>query len=86
MTRFFFDYTSDDGVIFDYTGSEFKGPQGALDFAQETLQLLKNSLTREWAGWSIRVCNPQGVRLCSLPIDGPEIVPLAGHEGPMMSA
>ena len=78
--RFFFDYTSENSVIFDYSGSEFKSPQSALEFAQETLSLLKNSLTQEWAGWSILVCNPQGAKLCSLPIDAPENLPLKEYD------
>jgi hypothetical protein len=71
--RFFFDFTSKEKVIFDYLGLEFKSSHGAIDFAQEKLQLLKNSLTQEWVGWSIQVCSPEGRKLCILPIDGAEM-------------
>ena len=71
--RFFFDFTSKEKIIFDYLGLEFKSPHGAIDFAQEKLQLLKNSLTQEWVGWSIQVCSPEGRKLCILPIDGVEM-------------
>jgi hypothetical protein len=67
--RFFFDFTSGEKVIFDYLGLEFKNTRGAIDFAQEKSQLLKNSLSRKWAGWSIEVCSPEGAKLCILPID-----------------
>ena len=67
--RFFFDFTSGEKVIFDYLGLEFTNPSGAIDFAQEKSQLLKNSLSQEWAGWSIEVCSPEGAKLCILPID-----------------
>lgn len=80
VMRFFFDYTSNNKVLFDYRGGEFKNPRGALEFAEETLQLLKNSLTREWDGWSIEVCSPEGAKLFSLPIDAPEIMGLDERE------
>jgi Domain of unknown function (DUF6894) len=69
VMRFFFDFTSGEKVIFDYLGLEFKNSRGAIDFAQERSQLLKNSLNKEWAGWSIEVCSPEGTKLCVLPID-----------------
>ena len=67
--RFFFDFTSGEKVLFDYMGLEFKTSRGAIDFAQEKSQLLKNSLSQERAGWSIEVCSPEGAKLCKLPID-----------------
>jgi Domain of unknown function (DUF6894) len=73
VMRFFFDFTSEEKVIFDYLGLEFKSSHGAIDFAQEKLQLLKNSLTQEWVGWSIQVCSAEGAKLCTLPIDGAEM-------------
>lgn len=66
--RFFFDFTSKEKVIFDYLGLEFNNSRGAIDFAQEKSQLLKNSLSQEWAGWSIEVCSPEGAKLCVLRI------------------
>jgi hypothetical protein len=71
--RFFFDFISDERTIFDYVGYEFKNSQGAVEFAQEKSLLLKNSLTRAWAGWSIDVSSAEGQKLCSLPIDGDEM-------------
>jgi hypothetical protein len=67
--RFFFDFTSDGKVIFDYLGLEFTEPRNAIDFAQEKSQFLKSILSQEWAGWSIEVCSPEGATLCVLPID-----------------
>lgn len=67
--RFFFDFTSKEKVIFDYLGLEFNNSRGAIDFAQEKSQLLKNSLSQEWAGWSIEVCSAEGAKLCVLRID-----------------
>jgi hypothetical protein len=67
--RFFFDFTSGEKVLFDYLGLEFNNSRGAIDFAQEKSQLLKNSLSQEWAGWSIEVCSPEGAKLCVLRID-----------------
>jgi hypothetical protein len=68
--RFFFDILSSENIIYDYRGLDFGGSDGAIDFAQEKRQLLKNSLSREWAGWSIQVCNAEGARVCCLLIDG----------------
>lgn len=73
--RFFFDITSDEKVIFDYLGLEFTNPRGAIDFAQEKSQFLKNTLSQEWAGWSIEVCSPEGAKLCILPIDDAVVAP-----------
>ena len=67
--RFFFDVTSGEKVIFDYLGLEFTNPSGAIDFAQEKSQFLKDSLSQQWTGWSIEVCSPEGAKLCILPID-----------------
>jgi len=67
--RFFFDFTSDEKVIFDYLGLEFTNPRGAIDFAQEKSQFLKSCHSQEWTGWSIEVCSPEGAKLCILPID-----------------
>jgi hypothetical protein len=67
--RFFFDFTSGEKVLFDYLGLEFRTSRGAINFAQEKSQLLKNSLSQEWAGWSIEVCSAEGAKLCKLPID-----------------
>jgi hypothetical protein len=67
--RFFFDYSSKERRIFDYVGFEFKSSHAAVEFAQEKLQLLANSLTQDWVGWSIEVCNADGAKFCSLPID-----------------
>jgi hypothetical protein len=30
---------------------------------------LANSLNQDWVGWSIEVCNADGAKFCSLPID-----------------
>lgn len=77
--RFFFDFTNDEKVIFDYLGLEFANSRGAIDFAQEKTQLIKNSPSfEEWTGWSIQVCSPEGAKLCVLPIDA------AAEEGPRL--
>ena len=67
--RFFFDFTRDEKVIFDYLGLEFANSRGAIDFAQEKLQFLSSSQSEEWAGWSIEVCSPEGATLCVLSIN-----------------
>jgi hypothetical protein len=67
--RFFFDLTSEEEVVFDYCGLEFNNQRGAIVFAQEQQQLLRNSIGREWLGWSLRVCTPEGKNLCILPLD-----------------
>jgi hypothetical protein len=84
--RFFFDFTSEEKVIFDYLGLEFKSSNGAIDFAQEKLQLLKNSLTQEWVGWSIQVCSAEGRKLCTLPIDGAEMTLNEAHAQPALAS
>jgi hypothetical protein len=71
--RFFFDFSSEKKIMLDYIGSEFKSAHSAVEFAQAKALLLKNSLTRDWVGWSIEVCSPEGAKLCSLPIDDTEM-------------
>ncbi len=73
--RFFFDYTSEEGRIYDYVGSEFKSTPSAVQFAEEKSALLKNAISRDWVGWSIEVCSAEGAKLCSLLIDGADRAP-----------
>jgi hypothetical protein len=68
MTRFFFDYRTKDLTLYDYRGDVFQRPQSAIEFAQATAQLLTNSLSGDWVGWSIEVRNVEGKRFVSLPI------------------
>jgi hypothetical protein len=78
--RFFFDYKCENQAVLDYRGDEFKCSRGAIEFAEETLLLLKNSLNREWVGWSIEVYSVDGEKLCKLPIDAPGMMPLGNYE------
>ena len=68
MIRFFFDYTSKDKSLYDYRGDDFQTPQAAIEFAQTTAQVLTNSLSGDWVGWSIEVRNAEGKKFFSLPI------------------
>lgn len=68
MRRFFFDYTTDDQLLYDYCGHEFVSPQSAIDFAQATVQLLQHSLAGGWEGWSLEVRNAEGKKFVALPI------------------
>jgi hypothetical protein len=72
--RFFFDCASREEVVFDYVGHDFPNSRSAIEFAHEKLMLLKNCLTRDWAGWSIEVSDACGAKLCSLPIDAPAMM------------
>jgi hypothetical protein len=85
MTRFFFDCTNEQQVIFDYVGHEFKSAAAAVEFAQEKLLLLRNSLAQDWVGWSINVSNPEGCKLHSLPIDSAGMMPLEQHQQPTLA-
>jgi len=69
MTRFFFDYTTKDQSLYDHRGDEFANFQSAIEFAQETAQVLTHSLSGDWAGWSIEVRDAQGKKFFSLPVD-----------------
>ena len=73
MMRFFFDYRTEDDSILDYRGDEFRSAEGAIEFARDIVQDLTNSLSREWAGWSIEVSDATGSKFCSLRIDATEI-------------
>jgi hypothetical protein len=75
--RFFFDCASEETVIFDYAGYEFQSSRSAIEFAQQKLMLLKYCFTRDWTGWSIEVSDAYGAKLCSLPIDAPEMMIVA---------
>jgi Domain of unknown function (DUF6894) len=68
MKRFFFDYTTEDQSLYDYCGHEFVSMQSAIDFAQETVQVLQHSLAGGWNGWSIEVRNAEGKKFVALPI------------------
>jgi len=69
MKRFFFDYTSDGVVVYDYRGDEFVSAQSAIEFAQASAQVLTNSISRDWTGWSIEVRNAEGMKFFSLAVD-----------------
>ena len=68
MIRFFFDYTSNDRSLYDYRGEDFLSPEAAIEFAQTTAQVLTNSLSGDWVGWSIEVRNADGKKFFSLPV------------------
>jgi len=67
--RFFFDYTKKSDSLLDYRGDEFRNPQSAIVFAQETAQYLKDSLTEDWLGWFVEVRNVEGLKLGSVSVD-----------------
>jgi hypothetical protein len=69
VTRFFFDYTTEYRSLFDYHGEEFKRLEGASEFALAIAQNLTNSLTGDWAGWSVEVRNAEGKKFFSFPVD-----------------
>jgi hypothetical protein len=69
MIRFFFDYTSKNKSLYDYRGDDFLTPQAAIEFAQATAQVLTNSLSGDWVGWSIEVRNAEGKKFFSLPVN-----------------
>jgi CheY-like chemotaxis protein len=72
--RVFFDYITQGQVLYDYQGGEFPSPEHAFDFAEATLQNLKNSVTDDWKGWSVEVRNDKGTNCFSLPVDaGPQV-------------
>lgn len=71
--RFFFDCVCKEKVIFDYVGFDFPNSRMAVEFGREKLSFLKDCYSRDWAGWSIEISDPYGARLCSLPIDAPEM-------------
>jgi two-component system, chemotaxis family, chemotaxis protein CheY len=66
--RFFFDYTNKDQSLLDYQGGEFLSVKDAVDFAEATVDSLKNNLNDDWAGWSVEVRNAEGAKCASLPI------------------
>jgi hypothetical protein len=68
MKRFFFDYTTRDRSLYDYRGDEFPSSQSAIEFAHETAQVLKHSLSGNWVGWSVEVRNADGKKFYSLPV------------------
>ena len=45
------------------SGDDFLTPQAAIEFAQATAQVLTNSLSGDWVGWSIEVRNAEGKRI-----------------------
>ena len=69
MKRFFFDYRTKDQSVYDYQGDEFLSAQSAIEFAHATAQVLTHSLSGDWAGWSIEVRNPEGMKLFSVAVD-----------------
>lgn len=68
MRHFFFDLTTSGQSLYDYRGDEFASSQSAIEFAQETVRMLKHSLSGDWTGWSVEVRNAEGKKFFSLPI------------------
>jgi len=66
--RFFFDYTNKDQSLLDYQGGEFLSVSDAVDFAQATVESLKNSLNGDWTGWFVEIWSPEGTKCASLPV------------------
>jgi CheY-like chemotaxis protein len=84
--RFFFDYTKKDHSLRDYQGEEFLSPKHAFDFAETTAQMLKNNLTRDWIGWSVEVCDAEGTKYFSLPVEPGRQAATNAEAGPDQSA
>jgi hypothetical protein len=68
MKHFFFDLTTTDQSLYDYRGDAFSSSQSAVEFAQETVCMLKQSLSDDWNGWSLEVRNAEGKKFFSLPV------------------
>jgi hypothetical protein len=68
MVRFFFDYTTRDQSLLDYQGQEFRGPQGAIEFAETIAENLKHSLSGNWIGWSVKIRNAEGEKFSEIPV------------------
>lgn len=67
--RFFFDYrAAEQRSIYDYNGNNFRSSEDALDFAQSTAQLLKNSLNGGWIGYCVEVRDAVGKKYFSIPV------------------
>jgi hypothetical protein len=68
MKHFFFDFTTTDQSLYDYRGEKFASLQSAIEFAQETVRMLKHSLSDNWTGWSVEVRGAEGNKYLSLPV------------------
>jgi hypothetical protein len=66
--RVFFDYTNHDESLYDYKGNEFPSDHAAIEFAEEMVNFLRDSLTGAWNGWSIEVRAADGKAISSLPV------------------
>jgi hypothetical protein len=66
--RFFFDYTNKHQSLLDFHGGEFLSVSDAVDFAEATVESLKNSFNGDWTGWSVEVRSPEGTKCASLPV------------------
>jgi hypothetical protein len=69
--RYFFDLTGAEHSLFDYKGDEFHSLNGAQDFAAAIAQRLANTLSEDWAGWTVEVRSPGGEKHYSVPIREP---------------
>ena len=68
MTRFFFDFTSNDSTLYDYGGEQLLSHDDAYDFALATAEVLRHSQNENWSGWSVNVRDAEGKSFFSLPI------------------
>ena len=66
--RFFLDYKTKLQSLYDYQGNEFPGVEAAIDFAEATAQVLRNSLIGEWSCWPIEVRDIEGKKVFSSPV------------------
>ena len=51
--------------LYDYKGNEFLSANDAYDFAETTVEVLKNELDGAWSGWSVEVRNAEGRKFFS---------------------
>jgi hypothetical protein len=72
MTRYFFDFTSQNQSLCDYHGDEFLSTHAACQFAEVIAQDLKYSPDGKWADWLVEVRNAEGQKFLSLPVGLPE--------------
>ena len=77
--RFFFDYTTTGQSLSDYQGDEFPNAEAALNFAEATVQTLKNNLNGDWIGWSVEVRNAEGTKYISLPVMPGRLAPTSAN-------
>ena len=62
------DLKSEQHIVLDYSGEDFRHHDAAIDFAKAIADDMTHRASRQWLGWSVEVLDEVGRQFISVPI------------------